>query len=845
MASLFDVFGRLLLENGGREFVADAAKAGEQAGKAAGQATAKGVSSSMRSMLGTGLKSVGLAASLALGAATKGALQLEEATARYRAETGATAEEAKRAGDTINRVAGSQRQSLEAVTEVAIRVKRDLGAVGDEADGLTEQFVKFARVTRQDAGGAVEAFDDIIDSWGLTLEDTRGVMDKLLVSQQRFGGSIEDSQRTLAALAPAMRAANLEIDDGVALLGLFGAKGLDANAASAAFAKALTKVKSPEELQYLIDDISATEDPFERATKAADLFGSRAGAKLANALGGAQLDDYVIDMADAAGATERAAEALDSTFSAQVQKKISEVGAAIRGLGADFGPVLTGTAALASLGGSLGLDRVLAKGFGKLAGSALVRGAAGKAGLAIGLVFSGAMFAVDQLSSVLSTSLGKLPGAGKIKGAAGKAGNLLGGTLGTLAAAAFAAVMVFEVFETYNRIKAELNAQSAEIGKNVSSQIRQATDAELSTTRDALVQGLKDLNTVWDAGIFTTDQRKALEAQLAEVEAEFARRSAGIPKAVGDELAAGQGAVTEGADAMMDGVPGELEAAADEAGATAQLTPQAVADGIREKRNAVDAAMSALTDAIANAMSPAKERAKLIGHLTGKTLAEALKSKDPAVRAQAVATRQVMLDRLAELTPKSGKIGKSASALLAKGLKSKDPEIRAAANKVKNTITTKLQATQGPARRAGAVAGSEYIKRLRAVVSSATILARFRVSSSGGGAGTIGGRASGGPVQANVPVKVGERGEEIFVPQVDGYVLNHAQTLAAERTGTPLAAPAAKGDTYNMPLTVQGALPVRTIRDISREMQRVAQLGLVPPKRLAPMYPRREARSSA
>jgi hypothetical protein len=51
-------------------------------------------------------------------------------------------------------------------------------------------------------------------------------------------------------------------------------------------------VKSPEELQRLIDDISNTADPFLRAQKAADLFGQKAGPKLANALAGKTLKDF-------------------------------------------------------------------------------------------------------------------------------------------------------------------------------------------------------------------------------------------------------------------------------------------------------------------------------------------------------------------------------------------------------------------------------------------------------------------------------------------------------------------------------------------------------------------------
>lgn len=38
------------------------------------------------------------------------------------------------------------------------------------------------------------------------------------------------------------------------------------------------------------------------------------------------------------------------------------------------------------------------------------------------------------------------------------------------------------------------------------------------------------------------------------------------------------------------------------------------------------------------------------------------------------------------------------------------------------------------------------------------------------------GRASGGPVTARTPYIVGERGQELFIPQIDGRILNHQQT---------------------------------------------------------------------
>jgi len=63
--------------------------------------------------------------------------------------------------------------------------------------------------------------------------------------------------------------------------------------------------RKPEELQALIKDVASTVDPFKRAQKAADLFGARAGPKLAQALAdsGGDLDAFGIKMDDAKDAT--------------------------------------------------------------------------------------------------------------------------------------------------------------------------------------------------------------------------------------------------------------------------------------------------------------------------------------------------------------------------------------------------------------------------------------------------------------------------------------------------------------------------------------------------------------
>ena len=106
------------------------------------------------------------------------------------------------------------------------------------------------------------------------------------------------------------------------------------------------KVKSPAELQTLIDQISATEDPFKRAQLASDLFGAKAGPKLAQALAQGKIGDFRVSLDEAAGATTRAADTIQAGFGNQAQMVIKNFGGALAEIGTNFGPLILGFGAL-------------------------------------------------------------------------------------------------------------------------------------------------------------------------------------------------------------------------------------------------------------------------------------------------------------------------------------------------------------------------------------------------------------------------------------------------------------------------------------------------------------------
>ena len=367
MASIGDLF--FLFRGDDGQLQVDAGKAGDRAGQTLGQRLSAGAKA--------GLVGLGVAGGALFGIAAKGGAELTEAVAKYRAETGATAAEAEAAQASIGKLYKNNVAGFETLGAVLASVKTNLGLTGAAGEKAAQRILDFAKVTGQDAVVATGQLDDIMDSLNLSYEQGSGVLDQLVVSQQKFGGSVEGNAAALAALAPALNAANLSVDDGIGLLNLFAASGIDAADAPAALTKALTKVESPAQLQQLIDDINATTDPFERAAKASDLFGAKAGAKLANALDGVDFTTFVIGATEAGGAIDAASRVIDESPLNRLKLALKEVAGPLADVGTKFGPLVLG---FTQLGGGT-LIASAAAGIGGLAGKALPMLTTGLAGL--------------------------------------------------------------------------------------------------------------------------------------------------------------------------------------------------------------------------------------------------------------------------------------------------------------------------------------------------------------------------------------------------------------------------------------------------------------------------------
>jgi ethanolamine utilization microcompartment shell protein EutS len=619
-----------------------------------------------------------------LGIMLSGAEQLDAATRQLQADTG---------------MYRCNLQGFDQISAAMARVHNDLGLTGEMADKTTAAFLKFATATGQDAAASVAAFDDILDAWGLTAADAQIVMDKLVASHQKYGGSIAENEDALSKLAPQLLALNVGIDGGIALLNMFEASGLDSSKAMFALNYAVKQLKPGQSLDDLIRQVTAIEDPTQRAQKAIELFGARGGVGLANVLrpGVKGLGDFAMGAREVAGATTRAADAIESGLGAQFQLLIKNAGGALADFGTQFGPLLMvagafGPKFVAAIGAGLGglAGVVLPRVLGAITAAVIPAAVAGEA---VGTAASGGI--ATGLAAGLRTAIPAI-----LAGVFGGAAIALGGDAIPKG--------VDATFKRWMEKQAQGTGPAADYAKQwLAKSVATGAEAAVPDMSEAILGALDSAAAAIPASVNAAFAIAATDASTAATRAGM-NLGLHMMQALADAIRAGKDFLLVAADDVATTFRlslGGVIAASARTGTDGMLAMAGAIAGARQKP--LDA-FETLKQMLKHQMTRSAEGARLAGQLTSKELAEGLRSRDPVVRAQAEATKKGILERIEAIAIGTVGPGKKAMAELHRGMKSKDPEIRAASKEAHDAVMSKLKGTKDDAGKAGAEAGAAF-----------------------------------------------------------------------------------------------------------------------------------------
>jgi hypothetical protein len=709
-------------------------------------------------------------------------------------------------------------RSFSEVADTGSLVAQQMGTTGQETKDLTAMILEFSRVTGTDATTAVTGLDDAMDAWGLQTSDAGEILDTVTAGVQQFGGTASDSMALLNSLAPALQAAGMSWQDAAGMINLFNRAGVDANVTATAFNKALQKVKSPEELQQLISDIGATEDPFQRAQKAADLFGAKAGPKLALALSDSKgdLSAFKLSAEDVAGTVAQAGEDMLTTGD-KIKMFADKTGAVLRGLGQDFGPLATGLLSITTLAAPFA--RSLGGMLAGLASNAVVALGSTTLGTAIGVAVieaqalaQSAQGAITRLAgSILSTQI-PMAAAGTTVGSAIGAAMVAGAVLGV------GALLTIKWLEAVNEAKTAVQNNPNAVTPQDMFQGRAPmwAAAKLQVAKEMQTLGtaaLEAFNAEWDRGI-GAGMSPSDPALLAAAKA--AGKAAGTTAGTTAATATGDAASKEGtkvwpavtddwvgaAETAMANRDGPLNRAGErlagdvtgpmkaklmaDAAAAGAAASSSLAGSILDNREGPKEAWKRYLDDLKNAWDPMSEIAWINGKLTGKKLADGLNSTDPLKREAAQRTYNALKQRLDDL----GALGYDTGQDTGQG------------------VSEGVRDSTAAAARAAAALASRVNNAMLAMVRKYTVAVAGNFGGEHGFSG--GGRASGGYTPAGWAGWVGEHGKEwMQLAGRPGYVVPHDRISQLDEAGG--------GATYNVPITIYGDADPATLRGAVRD----------------------------
>jgi len=288
---------------------------------------------------GLAIASAAIAGTIVAG--VKATADLDEQMSKFQANVGATAEETEEVRKLSQDLFRNNTASMEDIVATAAELKKSMGLNTDEIKKYQQSYMDYAKTTGQANTDVVKAIDDIGDAWDLSSEEMAKSLDMLKKSNQEFGTDLNSVQQALSSVSPAAKALGLSFEETNGIMNLFAASGLDASQAVTAFTYAAKQVKSPEEFKKMLADIQAIKDPTERAQKAVELFGARAGVGLANALDGSKsLQDFIITMDSAAGTVSNASTEFDNNLNVQIELAKKQFTGLVQELGEKFMPVI-------------------------------------------------------------------------------------------------------------------------------------------------------------------------------------------------------------------------------------------------------------------------------------------------------------------------------------------------------------------------------------------------------------------------------------------------------------------------------------------------------------------------
>ena len=321
--------------------------AGQKAGESSGKKMTEALSKKMGSA-GTALSKGITAPIMAAGAASVAAWkEVDNGLDIIVTKTGASGEALDDMGGILRNLAGSIPTDFETAGAAIGEVNTRFGLTGDALEDLSGQFVKFAQINGQDVSSSVDSVSKMMAGFGMSADDAGRMLDALNTVGQQTGVDVGALADTVAANAKQFQEMGLTAEEAASFLGSASMAGLDTSSAMMGLKTAMKNaakdgVSLGDALSGFDEVMQSNASESDKLAAAYELFGSKAGAAIENAVsnGTLNLSDFSSSLGDFEGSVSSTFEGTLSPME-EFQTTLND----LKGLGADLvttaGPMIS------------------------------------------------------------------------------------------------------------------------------------------------------------------------------------------------------------------------------------------------------------------------------------------------------------------------------------------------------------------------------------------------------------------------------------------------------------------------------------------------------------------------
>lgn len=232
----------------------------------------------------------------AAGAAAYAAwMSVDEAYDNIAVGTGATGDALSKLQESFDNVFAKAPFDAMDISNSLADLNTRFGFTGKELEDASEKFLRFASVNKTDVSNAVALVSRAMGDAGIPAEEYTSVLDALTTASQASGISIDALTGNITKYGAPMRALGYTTEESIAIFASWEKAGVNTEIAFSGMKKAISNFSAEGkdakvEFKKTLEEIAKCPDIASATTKAIEVFGTKAGPDLADAIKGGRFE---------------------------------------------------------------------------------------------------------------------------------------------------------------------------------------------------------------------------------------------------------------------------------------------------------------------------------------------------------------------------------------------------------------------------------------------------------------------------------------------------------------------------------------------------------------------------